>query len=97
MDRARQITALGSTAEPVSDELITHSLRVLLWLCSEHAPCPHVVTTGTRQSVAFNWQQGATMVRVEVRPSGRISWTATAPGLPDLAGTRLDDDAARII
>ena len=24
-------------------------------------------------------------------------WTATAPGLPDLAGKQLDDDAARII
>ena len=97
MDRARQIVSLGVSDERTSDNLLVSAFRVLLWLCSEQAPCPHAVTTGTRQSLAFSWQQGATSVRIEVRPSGRISWTATAPDLPPLAGSRLDDDAARII
>src|SRR5262245_16196191 len=91
-----ELGLLGRRTGPTAD-LLVEALRVLLWLCSEHAPVPHSFAAGPRGAVLFRWHQAGAIAEVEVLGPGRCAWRAAPVGEPALAGSRLDREAARVI
>jgi hypothetical protein len=86
MRAERALSNLSSSAPAPSAELTFDALRLLLWLCSERAPAPRLISAGPQGSVLMRWDQDGSWFELEATTVGRAKWRAQVPGGDKLSG-----------